>query len=273
AEVAAYEAGDVHVNYQTTADFVEILDSLDLKKSEAVTAATIVARMNISNKPYDDVRVRRAMQMAVDNAVVLQIGYGGSGSIAENHHVGPMHPEYFKLPALKRDPDAAKKLLAEAGQSDFEHELISIDDDWRKNTTDVIGAQIRDAGIKIKRTVIPSSSFWNNWTKYPFSTTDWSMRPLGVQVLALAYRSGEAWNEAGWSDERFDQKLDEALAIADADKRRAVMEDLEKILQDSGIIIQPYWRSLYKHMAKAVQNDRMHPTFEMHFNDVWLDES
>ncbi|UUX50751.1 ABC transporter substrate-binding protein [Nisaea acidiphila] len=271
AEVAAFEAGDVHTNYQTTADFVEILDSLDLKKSEAVTAATIVARMNIANKPYDDQRVRQALQLAVDNSVVLQIGYGNAGTPAENHHVGPMHPEYAKLPAIKRDPDAAKKLLADAGAADFEHELISIDDDWRKNTTDAIAAQIRDAGIKIKRTIIPSSSFWNNWTKYPFSTTNWNMRPLGVQVLALAYRSGEAWNEAGWSNEEFDKKLDQALAIADADKRREVMAELEKLLQDSGIIIQPYWRSLYKHMAEEVQGDSMHPTFEMHFNKVWLD--
>ena len=272
AEVAAFEAGDVHVNYQTTADFVEILDSLDLKKSEAITAATIVARMNVANKPYDDVRVRNALQLAVDNNVVLQIGYGGSGSVAENHHVGPMHPEYYKLPEIKRDPEAAKKLLADAGQSDFEHELISIDDDWRKNTTDAIAAQIRDAGIKVKRTIIPSSSFWNNWTKYPFSTTNWNMRPLGVQVLALGYRSGEAWNEAGWSNPDFDKKLDEALAIADTDKRREVMKDLEEILQSSGIIIQPYWRSLYKHMAESVQGDAMHPTFEMHFEKVWLDE-
>ncbi|MBO6559618.1 MAG: ABC transporter substrate-binding protein [Nisaea sp.] len=271
AEVAAFEAGDVHTNYQTTADFVEILDSLDLKKSEAVTAATIVARMNVANKPYDDQRVRQALQLAVDNSVVLQIGYGNAGTPAENHHVGPMHPEYAKLPPIKRDPDAAKKLLADAGAADFEHELISIDDDWRKNTTDAIAAQIRDAGIMIKRTIIPSSSFWNNWTKYPFSTTNWNMRPLGVQVLALAYRSGEAWNEAGWSNEEFDKKLDQALAIADADKRREVMAELEKILQDSGIIIQPYWRSLYKHMTEEVQGDTMHPTFEMHFNEVWLD--
>ena len=99
------------------------------------------------------------------------------------------------------------------------------------------------------------------------------MRPLGVQVLALAYRSGEAWNEAGWSDPEFDKMLDEALAIADADKRRAVMEKLEKTLQDSGIIIQPYWRSLFKHMAQSVQGDSMHPTFEMHFEKVWLDEA
>jgi peptide/nickel transport system substrate-binding protein len=83
---------------------------------------------------------------------------------------------------------------------DHEHELITTDEDWHKNTGDAIAAQIREAGIKVKRTVLPGSTFWNDWTKYPFSMTDWNMRPLGVQVLALAYRTGEAWNESAYSN-------------------------------------------------------------------------
>ncbi len=270
AEVSAFEAEEVHLNYQTTADFVEIMDGLGLNISEAQTASTIVARMNVNNPPYDDQRVRNAVQLAVDNSTVLQIGYGNAGVAAENHHVGPMHPEYFELPKVARDPAQAMALLKEAGQEGFEFELISIDDDWRRNTTDAIAAQMRDAGLNVKRTVIAGSSFWNDWTKYPFSTTNWNMRPLGVQVLALAYRSGEAWNETGYANPDFDSKLEQALSVADHDKRRALMEDIEKILQDSGIIVQPYWRSLYCHMSDAVQNYRMHPTFEMHFEKTAL---
>ena len=86
---------------------------------------------------------------------------------------------------------------------------------------------MREAGIKVKRTVLPGSTFWNDWTKYPFSMTNWNMRPLGVQVLALAYRTGEAWNEAAYSNPEFDKKLNEALAIADAEKRKVLMKDIE----------------------------------------------
>ncbi|MCH9673975.1 MAG: ABC transporter substrate-binding protein, partial [Gammaproteobacteria bacterium] len=270
AEVAAYEAEDVHVNYQTTADFVEILDGLGLNKVEASTAATIVARMNVKEKPYDNAQVRRALQLAVDNATVLKLGYGNAGRAAENHHVSPIHPEYFELPAVKRDVAKAKELMTAAGMMDHEHELISIDDDWRRNTTDAVAAQLREAGFKVKRTVIPGSSYWNSWTQYPFSTTNWNMRPLGVQILALAYRTGEAWNETAWSNPEFDKKLGAAMSIASADKRRVLMEDLQKMLQDSGVIIQPYWRSLYSHSAKNVNAYRMHPAFEQHFEKTWL---
>ncbi len=272
AEIAAFESGEIHANYGTTADSVEILDGLGLHKNEVVTAATVVARMNVSAYPYNDKRVRNAMQLAVNNSIVLELGYNGLGKAAENHHVGPMHPEYYQLPAVTRNGAKAQALLKEAGVENREFELISIDDDWRRNTTDAIAGQLREAGIKVERTVIPGSSFWNNWVQYQFSTTNWNMRPLGVQVLKLAYHSSAigAWNETAYSNPEFDKKLDEAMGIADTDKRRALMKDLEQILQDSGIIIQPYWRSLYNHSVAGVHGLRMHQTFEHHYEEVWL---
>ncbi len=273
ATVNAFESGEVDVNFESPADFIEILDKLGLVKSEVATATTLVARTNVTNKPYDDKRVRNALQMAVDNQVVLDLGYNGRGIVGENHHVAPIHPEYYPLPKKTRDMAGAKKLIEEAGQADFEHELITISDDWQKNTGDAIAAQLREAGIKVKRTVLPGSTFWNDWTKYPYSMTIWYMRPLGVQILALGYRTGEAWNETGYSDPAFDAKLKEALAISDPAKRKEVMKDLETILQDSGIIIQPFWQKLYSHTSAKVKNYGVHQTFQMDFQKVSLDQA
>ncbi|GIL00972.1 MAG: diguanylate cyclase [Alphaproteobacteria bacterium] len=271
AIISALEAGEIDANYQTVGETVALLDGMGLVKEEVVTAATIVLRTNLNNKPFEDQRVRRALQLAVDNATVLKLGYNDAGTAGENHHVCPIHPEYFELPKVARDLEQAKALMTEAGQMDTEFELISYDAEYVKNPGDVIAAQCREAGFKIKRTVIPGSSFWNDWTKYPWSTTEWNMRPLGVQVLALAYRTGEAWNEAAYSNPEFDKKLSDALAVADADKRRELMKDIEQILQDSGILIQPFWRALYRHHQDYVKNLVMHQTFEMHLEDVWLD--
>jgi peptide/nickel transport system substrate-binding protein len=103
--------------------------------------------------------------------------------------------------------------------------------------------------------------------------TNWNMRPLGVQVLALAYRTGEAWNESAWSNPEWDKKLNAALAVADVAKRKEMMKDIEQTLQDSGIIIQPFWRKLYNHSVAAVKGGGMHPTFEHDYGKVWLDEA
>jgi peptide/nickel transport system substrate-binding protein len=271
ATVSAFESKELDCTMKTDSGYVAILDKSDLVKSEVKTSATIVCRSNVKQKPYDDQRVRNAIQMAVDNATILKLGISGLGTVAENFHVAPIHPEYAEIPKKVRDIAGAKKLMTDAGQIDFEHNLITVDEEWYKNTGDAIAAQLREAGFKVKRTVLPGSTFWNDWTKYPFSMTDWNMRPLGVQVLALAYRTGEAWNETAYSNPEFDAKLEKALAIPDPKDRKAVMPDLEKILQDSGVIIQPYWLSLFNHATPQVKNYGMHPTYEVNVEDVWLD--
>jgi peptide/nickel transport system substrate-binding protein len=271
AWVSAFESKELDCTMKTDSGYVAILDKADLVKSEVKTSATIVARCNVKQKPYDDQRVRNALQMAVDNTTILKLGISGLGTVAENFHVAPIHPEYAPLPKKVRDVAAAKKLMADAGQIDFEHNLITVDEEWYKNTGDAIAAQLREAGFKVKRTVLPGSTFWNDWTKYPYSMTDWNMRPLGVQVLALAYRTGEAWNETAYSNPEFDAKLEKALAIPDPNDRKVIMADLEKILQDSGVIIQPYWLSLFNHATAQVKNYGMHPLYEVNVEDVWLD--
>ena len=55
-----------------------------------------------------------------------------------------------------------------------------------------------------------------------------------------------------------------ALALADGEKRREQAAILEKILQDEGYIIQPYWRSLYRHTKPNVVGAVMHPSMEHH---------
>ncbi len=277
AEIAAFEAGDIHTNYETPASYVQVLDQLRLDgdlalvRSEAVTANTVCVRMNVTQPPFDSQLVRNAVQMAVDNETVLDLGYQGLGTLGDNHHVGPMHPEYAPLPAPPRDPKRAQAMMADAGHADTELELISLDDDTNRNTCDAVAAQLRDSGIRVRRLVLPGNTFWNNWLTYPFSSTEWNMRPLGVQVYALAYKTGVAWNETGFSSSEFDELLAEAYGIADADRRRTLMARMEQIIQDAGIIVQPYWRSTFRHMVPALHGLVMHPTYEIQLERAWLD--
>ncbi len=279
AWIAAAEAEEVDAFYSMEGEYIDVMSTLDgWIENEIATAATIVIRPNQlaeidGMKPYEDKRVRNALQLAVDNAVLLELGYAGRGIVAENHHVGPMHPEYAEVEPPKTDPEAARALMEEAGMADYEHELFSIDDAWRKDTTDAVAAQLRDAGIKVKRTILPGSTFWNDWVKYPFSSTNWNARPLGVQIWALAYRSGEAWNEFGYANPEFDALLSEALATADVEARREIMAKGEKMLQDDGVTIQPYWRSLYNHTREGLVGAAHHIGFEYHpARMAWAEE-
>lgn len=269
AWIAAAESGEIDLNYQAQGDIIDIFDAIGYPRSEAITAATICVRFNQDSEPYNNKAVRRALQKAVDNSVALELGYNDLGVPAENHHVCPIHPEYAELPPQVVDPVAAAAEIAEAGFADHEFELISVDEPWQAETCDAVAAMVRDAGINITRTILPGATFWNDWTKYPWSATEWNMRPLGVQILNLAYRTGVPWNEAAFSNAEFDALLDQANGIADADARREIMVRLEQIMQEEGVMIQPYWRSIFRNAAPNVHGAEMHPTFVVDYVYYW----
>ena len=108
ATVSAFEAQELDCTMKTDAAYVAILDKSGLVRSDVQTSATVVARTNVKQKPYDDQRVRNALQMAVDNATILKLGIEGHGTVGENFHVAPIHPEYAELPKKSRDSPAPR---------------------------------------------------------------------------------------------------------------------------------------------------------------------
>lgn len=270
AMIAAFEAGEVDANYQTTPDFLTVMEAAGVVNEGVATAQTLVLRLNQKSPPYDDVRVRRALQLAVDNAKVLEIGYGGAGIVAANHHVGPMHEDYGDIGPAVPDPAQAAALMKEAGQEAHEFDLISQEEEWQANSCDSVADQMRSAGLNVKRTLLPGSTFWNDWDKYPFSASEWAGRPLGVQVYMLAYRSNGPWSETAFANAEFDALLDVATATPDAKARSEIMAKLEGIMRDQGVILQPYWRSVYRSHMPKVQGYGAHQSFRQFMERVWL---
>jgi peptide/nickel transport system substrate-binding protein len=225
------------------------------------TAYTATARVQ-PVKPFDDKRVRQALRYAIDSNTILQIAHKGLGQPGEHHHVSPVHPEYAKLPPFQRDVAKAKKLLADAGYpGGIDTEIVCRPQPgWELLAVQAMVEQWKEAGIRVKINVMPSTQFWEVWTKVPFGFTTWAHRPLGVMSLALAYRTGVPWNESKYSNPEFDRLLTMAEGTIDVAARREVMTQLERILQDDGPIVQPVWRAIFTFMDKRVQGFKVHPT-------------
>lgn len=122
-----------------------------------------------------------------------------------------------------------------------------------------MAAQLRDAGIRVRCKILPRATFWNNWSGYPWSATERGPRPLGVRMMQLAYKSDAAWTASGLNNAEFDALVDQGMGISDADARREIMAKIQQIMQDEGVVIQPYWRSLYNHSNRKFAGTEMHP--------------
>ena len=232
---------------------------------------TGVIRMKVDQKPFDDIRVRKAVQKCCDVERQLAIAHQGLGLPGEHHHVATIHPEYFKLSPVKQDIEGAKKLLKEAGYPDGIEITCNVGNTngtWEQDSVAILKEDAAKAGINIKMNVMPSAQYWDVWTKAPMSLTAWTHRPLAVMVLGLAYRAGVPWNESSYNNPDFEKALDEAEATLDVEDRRVKMEKVEKILQDDAVMVQPFFRSVFTATSKNVVGFEMHPTRYYRFHKV-----
>jgi len=270
ASVAALASKQVDGLYGADIVQLEALQKIPhVQMYQVTTAYTATARMQ-PVKPFDDKRVRQAMRYAIDSNAVLQIAHRGLGQPGEHHHVSPVHPEYAKLPMPSRDVARAKKLLAEAGYPNGIDVEIACKPypAWELLAVQTMVEQWKEAGIRVKINVMPSTQYWEVWTKVPFGFTTWAHRPLGIMSLALAYRSGGSWNESKYSNPEFDKLLTQAEGTLDVSSRREIMARLESILQDDGPIVQPVWRAIFTFHDKRVQGFKPHPTLYIFANQL-----
>lgn len=269
----ALVAGQVDGAFETLPDFFPILDQQPrLVRYEVTTADTAVTRMNVTQKPFDDPKVRKAFRLAIDPAAAAQITFQGFATPAEHHHVSPIHPEYAQLPPWTRDVAAAKALLAEAGFPEGVDAVLTLPQNppHHLRNSQVMQQMWAEAGIRVELNVVPNAQYWDVWMTAPMGCTVWAHRPLGVMNLSLAYRSGVPWNESGYANPEFDRLMDEAEAMPDPEVRRGKMAEIEALMQEDGPIVQSYWRNLATYFDRRVVGFAMHPTYMMFLNEVAL---
>jgi len=246
-----------------------------LQRYQTPTAATGVVRGKCNKPPFDDPRVRKALRLATATEPVLQGALFGVGAEAEHHHVAPIHPEYAALPKMERNPEAARALLAEAGYADGgpAFEITVPQYTWTTNAVAIMAEQWKEAGFEPTIHVVPLSLWGEVWNTAPVTYTTWSHRPLGVMILALAYRTGVPWNESEYSNPEFDELITRAEGIVDYEKRREVMTRIEQIMQEDGPITQPIWRGEFTYADEKLRGFAMHPSMQIFGNELAFDQS
>lgn len=246
ARVAALQAGqaDIVVNVPP-----ESVDLVNRSANSKVLAATALRNVTIvfdsRTPPFNDVRVRQALNYAVDKESLIKNVLGGRGEIqaSTTHALTANHNEALK--PYPYDPQKAKELLAQAGfPNGFEIEFHHPTGRWIKDVevTQAVAGMLEKVGVRSKLSTGEYGNFFTTWSKGEFK----GMTMIGTlnlvepdQVVQLFLYSKGTWPHYS-KDPKLDAMYLEELQTMDPAKRSKMLKDMEAYIRD-----QAPWLFLY----------------------------
>ena len=156
----ALETGEVDLAYTLASNDVDkIRENPDLQLFEGPSMACEYISMNMNKAPFDDVRVREAINLAIDRQLIVDTILNGAGTVADSI-IAPDVFGYSSPGAYEYNPERAKELLAEAGYPDgFSTSLWTSDSQTRIEVCQAITAMLMEVGIECNVEVMEFGRF------------------------------------------------------------------------------------------------------------------
>ncbi|HEU5296227.1 MAG TPA: ABC transporter substrate-binding protein [Burkholderiaceae bacterium] len=216
--------------------------------------------LRMDSKPFDDIRVRRALNLAVNKQEIVKSYYGGNAELV----AWPMHPTYTGyFEPLEQMPDAvkelftynpakAKQLLAEAGYPNgFSFKVQTNSSSTEGDLLQMVAAYLDKVGVKMEIQTLEYAAYFS--AMMTRTNAPGYFMFLGntnpTTALRKSFVKGQVWNPMQFSDPEIDQKMAEVYAEPDERVRqvkvrlmtRQVMEKAPVIFLPSAYVYTGWW--------------------------------
>ncbi|MBI9091672.1 MAG: glutathione ABC transporter substrate-binding protein [Desulfobacterium sp.] len=247
SRLAMLRAGQAQYIYPMPAELLKIAErdkKIDILKQPSIIARYLV--LNTQFKPLANVKVRQAINYALDKQAIMKIAWGGAATQLDSI-LPPNLQFYKKQSAWPYDLAKAKALMKEAGyENGFEVVFITPNASNRLRATEMTQQQLKKIGITGKIQSMDIASFYNkleghkvdDTTPLPFiafggwsastGDADWGTRPL----LSTDAFPPSMSNFGFFSDEKVDGFIKAGLASADPKVREKAYADLQDYIWD-----------------------------------------
>jgi peptide/nickel transport system substrate-binding protein len=256
AQVAALLAGDVDAFPRVTPRSVaQLKGNPKFQVIVSGSRAKTILAMNNKKKPLDDVRVRRAIAMAVDRKAVIQGAGDGYGAPIGSHYV-PGAFGYVDTTAVNAyNPEKAKALLKEAGiAGPLELTITLPPPPYARQGGEVIASQLAKVGITAKLQNVE----WAQWLSNVYGNKNYDMTIIShVEPFDLGNFSkpGYYWN---YESAKFADLFNQYKNAPRAADRSRLLADIQRLLAEDSVhafLYQPQWVTVANKGVKGLWKD------------------
>jgi peptide/nickel transport system substrate-binding protein len=256
AQIAAMMAGDVDAFPRITGKAVEVFrnDPRYRVMIGGSRAKTILA-INNRKKPLDDVRVRRAIAMAIDRKAVIEGAADGFGAPIGSHYV-PGGLGYVDTTGINpHNPARARQLLAEAGvKTPLELSLKLPPPPYARQGGEVIAAQLAKVGIVARIQNVE----WAQWMSGVYTNKDYDLTIIShVEPLDLGNfaKDNYYWN---YDSPKFRDLYAKVSGTGDDAERARLLGEAQRLLAQDAVhafLYQPQWISVSNAKLRGLWKD------------------
>ncbi len=248
AEERAFRAGQIHGTW--TLPLAKILP-LQRGQSHALRIDPLLEthffRLNVRHAPLNDVRVRRALSLALDrDALVGHVLSGGRQPAAS--FVPPFLPGYTPPPRRAFDAATARELLATAGfpggRGFPELEITHHNSELLQLVSEAIQQMWkRELGVTVRLTQQEKKTVFERRRAgdYHLVLGTWTADYLDATTFLDMWRADSGNNQTGWSDPAYDALCDRANTLIDPAARTQALAAAEKLLLEAAPIVPLYF--------------------------------
>ena len=269
ARQTALVTGDVDAVTQLELKTLGLLQrNPNLEIDNVPSGAAITMPMHVDVAPFDNVKVRQALKLAINRDEIIEKIAFGTATKGNDFHHSPAMPYWpDDIPQNEYDPDQAKALLKEAGRRGLEVNL-SVADSVYSGAVDMCvlyAEHAKAAGITINVVREPNDGYYSDvWLKKPWCAVQWGSRPTPDVMYSLAYKDDASWNESRWKNPRFNELLRRPRPSWTKAKRKEMYREMAMLAKDDGGTVIPMFPNfVYAHHKKIAHGPDLAPSWQM----------